>query len=111
MPHSAGDQVPVCMRQYLPLLVITHSGEPRVSGLQWVASGSGSEHDLDVQFLCFPKSWGFDDINTLVFALMPYPNRALFIPRAPYFITPDLKHRHEARSCYCVLFCVRLDPR
>jgi len=70
-----------------------------------------SEHDLDVKFLCSPKSWGFDDINTLVFALMPYPNRAFFTPRAPYSITPDLKHHHEARFCYCILFCARLDPR
>ena len=81
----------------------------RVDGLLWIASWS--EHDLDVESLCFPKSWGFDSINTLMFALRPYPNRALFIHRAPYFITPDLKHHHEARSCCCVLFWALLDPR
>ena len=117
MPHSAGDQVLVCNLHEVLLSFLSgdHTSQTNrtrtrsVYGLQWTASVS--EHDLDVKFLPFPKSWGFDNINTLVFALVPCPNRALFKPRAPCCITLDLKHYHEARSCYCVLFCARRDPR
>jgi hypothetical protein len=65
----------------------------------------GSVWVRDVKFLCSPRPWGFHNINTLVFALMSYPNRALFIPQSssPYFITPDLNHHHEARFGYSFL--------
>jgi hypothetical protein len=77
IPHSAGDHAPVCMRQYLPHLVTARLRRTAHGGV-WAPMGN-----LDVKFLCSPKYKGFGHINTLVFALRPYLNRALFIPRAP----------------------------
>ena len=77
MSEPARDHAPVCMRQYLPHLVTARLRRTAHGGV-WAPMGN-----LDVKFLCSPKYKGFGHINTLVFALRPYLNRALFIPRAP----------------------------
>lgn len=73
-------------------------------------SCAGYHLRLDVM-LCFRRSWRSGDINTVVFALLPQQNSVVFTPRARYSIAPNLEYHYEVRSCCCIRFCTRLDPR